>query len=309
MGLVSTIPAMQPVYQLIRRVSRYIFPVLILGESGTGKNLVAHSIHNMGIRRQQPFIPLDCAALVPTLMESELFGYVSGAFTGAQGSRHGLLESANGGTVFLDEIGELTASAQAKLLRFVQERVIRPIGSNKRVSLDVRVIGATNRDLESDVRAGVFRHDLYFRLNVIQIKLPPLRERKNDIPHFVDLFLSRCRAEGATPSSVSKSAMDLLIAYQWPGNVRELENAILHASAMCDGATIEANDLPFGILQASREVSSATDAPGTLKDLEHEAILRALHNTNGDKIAAARVLHIGKTTLYRKLHEYKGTEH
>ena len=190
-GLIGVSAKMQRVYKMLEKVSQHNYPVLILGESGTGKELVARSIHFLGVRQNKPFVPVDCSGLVPTLIESELFGYVKGAFTGAQHSRTGLLETANGGTVFLDEIGDLPVDLQAKLLRALQEREIRPVGATDRLRIDVRIIAATNRDLESAIRAGAFRQDLYFRLNVVQVKLPPLRERKSDIPLLVSFFLEK----------------------------------------------------------------------------------------------------------------------
>ena len=190
-GLIGVSAKMQRVYKMLEKVSQHNYPVLILGESGTGKELVARSIHFLGARQNKPFVPVDCSGLVPTLIESELFGYVKGAFTGAQHSRSGLFETANGGTVFLDEIGDLPFDLQAKLLRALQEREIRPVGATERVRIDVRIIAATNRDLESAIRSGAFRQDLYFRLNVVQVKLPPLRERKSDIPLLVNFFLEK----------------------------------------------------------------------------------------------------------------------
>ena len=224
-GLIGISPKMQRVYRLIEKVSQHNYPVLILGESGTGKELVARSIHYSGARRNRPFVPVDCSALVPTLIESELFGYVKGAFTGAMHSKQGLMESAGNGTLFLDEIGDLPIDLQAKLLRALQEKEIKPVGSTDRVAIGMRVIAATNRDLEDAVRQGEFRQDLFFRLNVVQIKLPPLRERKGDIPaarQFVPRKIQRASAD--TTCTMSEDAMARLMAYDWPGNMRELEN-------------------------------------------------------------------------------------
>ena len=218
--LVGVSSKMQRVYQLIEKVGSHTCPVLILGESGTGKELVARSIHFSSPRRERPFVPVDCSALVPTLIESELFGYAKGAFTGATQSRQGLLETAAGGTLFLDEIGDLPVDLQAKLLRALQEREIKPVGSNERVSIDVRVIAATNRDLEEAIRKSQFRQDLFFRLNVVQIRLPPLRERKNDIPMLVNSFLEKFSLPERPVTSISEEAMSRLMAYDWPGNVR-----------------------------------------------------------------------------------------
>ncbi|HUJ82189.1 MAG TPA: sigma-54 dependent transcriptional regulator, partial [Candidatus Acidoferrales bacterium] len=224
--LIGTSQKMNRVYRLVEKVSHHSYPVLVLGESGTGKELVARSIHYLGERRNKPFVPVDCSALVPTLIESELFGYVKGAFTGAVHSKQGLLESAGGGTLFLDEIGDLPIDLQAKLLRALQEHEVKPVGSTERVSISARIIAATHRDLESSVRAGTFRQDLFFRLNVVQIKLPPLRERKNDIPLLVNAFLEKFSDGHERARTIAEDAVARLLAYDWPGNVRELENAV-----------------------------------------------------------------------------------
>jgi two-component system response regulator HydG len=222
-GLIGVSMKMQRVYKMIEKVSQHEYPVLILGESGTGKELVARSIHFLGPRKDRPFAPVDCSALVPTLIESELFGYVKGAFTGAMQSKRGLLEAAQGGTLFLDEIGDMPVDLQAKLLRALQEREVKPVGSTERRQINVRIIAATNRDLDSAIRAGTFRQDLYFRLNVVQIKLPPLRDRKSDIPILVTAFLEKFSDPQGPVRTISEDAMRRLIAYDWPGNVRELE--------------------------------------------------------------------------------------
>jgi len=304
-GLIGISPKMQRVYKVIEKVSQHNYPVLILGESGTGKELVARSIHFSGTRQGKPFVPVDCAGLVPTLIESELFGYVKGAFTGAHQSRPGLLEAADGGTVFLDEIGELPVDMQAKLLRALQEREIRPVGSTNRVRIDVRVVAATHRDLESAIRTGGFRQDLYFRLNVVQLKLPPLRERKGDIPLLVTVFLEKFADPQQPPHTISEDAMRRLVAYDWPGNVRELENAIERAVALGSGPILHLADLPTNLQHGSGESLPDTDEVIPLDELERRAILRALRETGGDKLAAARLLGIGKTTLYRKLKLYQ----
>ena len=303
--LVGVSAKMQRVYQLIEKVGPHTCPVLILGESGTGKELVARSIHFSSPRRERPFVPVDCSALVPTLIESELFGYVKGAFTGATQSRHGLLETAAGGTLFLDEIGDLPVDLQAKLLRALQEREIKPVGSNERVAIDVRVIAATNRDLEDAIRKNQFRQDLYFRLNVVQIKLPPLRERKNDIPMLVNSFLEKFSPPNHQLRSVSEEAMGRLMAYDWPGNVRELENAVERAVALGTSTVLTLTDLPSNLQHGMFERRIGMDELVPLEELERRAIFRALRETGGDKLAAARLLGIGKTTLYRKLKEYE----
>jgi DNA-binding NtrC family response regulator len=304
-GLIGLSPKMQRVYKIIEKVSEHNYPVLILGESGTGKELVARSIHFSGTRRNKPFAPVDCSALVPTLIESELFGYVKGAFTGANTNKQGLMEAAGNGTLFLDEIGDLPVDLQAKLLRALQEKEIRPVGSTDRVSISVRIIAATNRDLEASVRQGTFRQDLYFRLNVVQIKMPPLRDRKGDIPLLVNSFLEKFSDADAPTRTISEDAMTRLMAYDWPGNVRELENAIERAIALGTGPILHVGDLPSNLQYGTGERLPQNDELLPLDELERRAIMRALRESGGDKLAAARLLGIGKTTLYRKLKQYE----
>ena len=303
-GLIGLSPKMQRVYRLIEKVSQHNYPVLILGESGTGKELVARSIHFSGPRKNKPIVPVDCSALVPTLIESELFGYVKGAFTGAMHNRQGLMEVANNGTLFLDEIGDLPIDLQAKILRALQEKEVRPVGSTDRVPITVRIIAATNRDLDAAVRQGNFRQDLYFRLNVVQIKLPPLRDRKGDIPLLVNSFLEKFSGPDIEPQRVSEDAMTRLMAYDWPGNVRELENAVERAIALGSGPILHVGDLPSNLQHSNGERLLHSDELLPLEELERRAILRALREAGGDKLAAARLLGIGKTTLYRKLKLY-----
>jgi two-component system response regulator HydG len=229
---------------------------------------------------------------------------VKGAFTGAQHSRTGLLETANGGTVFLDEIGDLPVDLQAKLLRALQEREIRPVGATDRLRIDIRIIAATNRDLESAIRTGTFRQDLYFRLNVVQVKLPPLRERKSDIPLLVSFFLEKFSDPQRPIRTISEDAMRRLMTYDWPGNVRELENAVERAVALGSGPMLHIGDLPSNLQQGSSDKLLESNELTTLEEMERRFILRALRETNGDKLAAARLLGIGKTTLYRKLKQY-----
>jgi two-component system response regulator HydG len=299
-GLIGISAKMQRVYRLIEKVSQHNYPVLILGESGTGKELVAGSIHFCGPRRSRPFVPVDCT----TLIEAELFGYVKGAFTGASHNKQGLLEAAGNGTLFLDEIGDLPFDLQAKLLRALQEKEVKPVGSTDRVPISTRVIAATNRDLEASVRQGTFRQDLYFRLNVVQIKIPPLRERKSDIPLLVSAFLEKFSDHGGPTRTISEDAMARLIAFDWPGNVRELENAIERAVALGSGPILHVGDLPTNLQYGTGERMPQSDELLPLDELERRAILRALREAAGDKLAAARLLGIGKTTLYRKLKQY-----
>ncbi|MHB8502952.1 MAG: sigma-54-dependent transcriptional regulator [Candidatus Acidiferrales bacterium] len=304
-GMIGVSAKMQRVYKMIEKVSQHEYPVLILGESGTGKELVAKSIHYSGIRKERPFAPVDCSSLVPTLIESELFGYVKGAFTGAMQAKQGLLEAAQGGTLFLDEIGDMPVDLQAKLLRALQEREVKPVGSTERRHINIRIIAATNRDLESAIRTGAFRQDLYFRLNVVQLKLPPLRERKSDIQLLVTSFLEKFSDPHGPPRTISDDAMRRLIAYDWPGNVRELENAIERAVAMGSGPIVHVGDLPSNLHYPSSGRVPEKDELLPMEELERRAILRTLRETGGDKLAAARMLGIGKTTLYRKLKQYQ----
>jgi transcriptional regulator with PAS, ATPase and Fis domain len=302
--MIGTSERMQRVYKTTEKVAQHEYPVLVLGESGTGKELVARSIHFLGARKDHPFVPVDCSALVATLIESELFGYVKGAFTGAMQAKRGLLEAAHGGTLFLDEIGDMPVDMQAKLLRALQEREIKPVGSTERRQINVRIIAATNRDLEAAIKSGAFRQDLYFRLNVVQIKIPPLRDRKRDIPLLVTSFLEKFSDPDSSPRTISEDAMQRLVAYDWPGNVRELENAIERAVALGTGPILHVGDLPSNLQYPTGDRLPEKDELLPLEELERRAILRTLRETGGDKLAAARMLGIGKTTLYRKLKQY-----
>lgn len=303
-GLIGESAAMHRLYELIRKVSQHTYPVLILGESGTGKELVARAIHYCGPRGHKPFVPVDCAALAPTLIESELFGHVKGAFTDATRLKRGLLEIADGGTLFLDEIGDLPLSLQAKLLRAMQEKEIRPVGSTERIRIDVRVVAATNQDLEAATRKGTFRQDLYFRLNVVEVRLPPLRERKSDIPLLVNHFMEKFAGPQGQVHTISEDAMRRLIAYDWPGNVRELENTIERAAALSSDPILHAEDLVSSIQQAPAQRLPGNSELLPLGEIERRAIFQALRETGGDKLIAARLLGIGKSTLYRKLKQY-----
>jgi two-component system response regulator AtoC len=280
--------------------------VLIAGESGTGKELVARAIHFRGSWASRPFVAVDCGSLVPTLIESELFGYEKGAFTGALRSKTGLFQSASGGTIFLDEIGELPLEMQAKLLRVLQEKEVRPVGSNQKVKVDVRVVAATNRDLEAEYRNGTFRKDLYFRLNVVTVHLPSLRERRSDIPILAHWFLERYAP--ADSIQVTNGAMKCLLQYDWPGNVRELANCIERAVALGDRRTIDISDLPPTIASASTLDVSTASAMGVtatdLEDIERATIQRVFEQVKGDKAMARKMLGISRATLYRKLKRY-----
>src|SRR5450432_2338631 len=256
-GIVGRAPEMEKLYRIIAKAANSIHPVLILGESGTGKEMVARSIHYSGPFRDKPFIPVDCGSLVPTLIESELFGYVRGAFTGANQAKDGLLAIAEGGTVFLDEVGELPVDLQAKLLRAIQEKEIRPVGSTKRIPINVRILAATNRDLEQAVAQGTFRRDLYFRLNVLTLRLPSLRDRRQDIPLLVGHFLERHARSSGHDRNISDDALKVMLAYDWPGNVRELENCLERACAFTSGPVIQVGDLPSAIHGVPATPSSA----------------------------------------------------
>jgi two-component system, NtrC family, response regulator AtoC len=307
-GIVGASANIQDVLRMISRLKDTRTPVLIAGESGTGKELVARAIHFRGAMAQTPFIAVDCGSLVPTLMESELFGYEKGAFTGAVKSKAGLFQAANGGTIFLDEIGELPLEMQAKLLRVLQEREVRPVGSNTSVNVDVRVIAATNRDLEAAYREGTFRKDLYFRLNVVTVHLPALRERRSDIPMLVHHFLNRY-APGAN-LQVTPAAMKSLLQYEWPGNVRELENCVARAVTLGDRQVIDVADLPPAIRSEGGEssqrlpVETSSLSTTALAEMERMTILKVFEQANGDKALAGRMLGISRATLYRKLKRY-----
>jgi two-component system response regulator HydG len=305
-SLMGTSARMQEVYRRILKVAAQRHPVLILGESGTGKELVARAIHDLGPWRQKPFVPVDCGALSPTLIESELFGHVRGAFTGAAEARQGLLVAAGAGTVFLDEIAELPLELQAKLLRALQEREVRPVGLNARVPFQ-GILATTNQEPEAAVKRGAFRKDLYFRLNVVSIRLPPLRERRSDLPALVHHFIDRHGAPGGF-TGASDDAMTRLMNYDWPGNVRELENAIQRALTLGSAPLIQVQDLPTQLLNSFRGTEGAPEVV-TLGELERRAILHALQFAAGDRARAARLLGIGKTTIYRKLKEYGIEEH
>jgi len=306
-SIVGRAPEMEKLYRIIAKAANSVHPVLILGESGTGKEMVARSIHYSGPFRDKPFIPVDCGSLVPTLIESELFGYVKGAFTGASQAKDGLLAIAEGGTVFLDEVGELPVDLQAKLLRAIQEKEIRPVGSTRRIPINVRILAATNRDLEQAVMQGAFRRDLYFRLNVLSLRIPPLRERRQDIPLLIAHVMERTTRASGQEKILSDEALKAMLAYDWPGNVRELENCLERTCAFTSGPMIQSSDLPTGISN-TRSMEPA-NGKGHRKivpiaEMEKETILTTIAELNGDKLQAARMLGIGKTTLYRKLKDY-----
>jgi len=310
-GIVGRAPEMEKLYRIIAKAANSVHPVLVLGESGTGKEMVARSIHYSGPFRDKPFIPVDCGSLVPTLIESELFGYVKGAFTGANQSKDGLLSMAEGGTIFLDEVGELPVDLQAKMLRAIQEREIRPVGSTRRIPINVRILAATNRDLELEVTKGTFRRDLYFRLNVLSLRIPPLRERRQDVPLLIGHFMERMARTSGQEKMLSDEALKAMLAYDWPGNVRELENCLERTFAFTSGPLIHTTDLPREIARLPIPESANGNGNGNgrgkiipMAELEKQTILNTIAELNGDKLQAARLLGIGKTTLYRKLKDY-----
>jgi two-component system, NtrC family, response regulator AtoC len=310
-GIVGSSSKIQDVLRMVARLKDTRTPVLITGESGTGKELVARAIHYRGSFAKRAFVAVDCGSLVPTLIESELFGYEKGAFTGANKSKQGLFQSADGGTIFLDEIGELSLEMQAKLLRVLQEKEVRPVGSNHKIKVDVRVIAATNRDLEIAYKEGKFRKDLYFRLNVVTMHLPPLRERRSDVPALVLYFIDKFSP--GKPVAVSDDAMQCLLQYDWPGNVRELENCIERALALGDGELIDLADLPPALHSGpvpAKPPASATlplsdsGSNTDLESLERITIERVFNEVQGDKVLARKMLGISRATLYRKLKRY-----
>jgi DNA-binding NtrC family response regulator len=298
-GLIGVSPRMRTIHNLIDKARDHTFPVLIFGETGTGKELVARCIHSSGSRKRGAFVAVDCSCLTPTLIESELFGHTRGAFTGADTTKKGLVEAADAGTLFLDELGELPKELHAKLLRVIQEREVRPVGATDAKPINTRFIVATNRDLKHDVDAGAFREDLYYRLNVFPIKMPPLRERKEDIPLLVTAFLTK-HADSMRPiETIHQDFWRSVMSRDWPGNVRELENFVARSIALGSGPTLRDED---GYLILG-EIGNNADTH-RLAAMERYTIVKVLEETRGDKIAAARILGIGKTTIYRKLRQY-----
>ena len=319
-GFVGRSPRIVQLRGQIEKLGARRSPVLIQGESGTGKEVAARSLYNAAPRGQ--FVPIDCGSLVGSMMESELFGHVRGAFTGAVDAKRGLIELANGGTAFFDEIGELPLELQVKLLRVLQEQELRPLGSLQRIKIDVRIVAATNRDLQKEVSAGRFREDLFHRLNVVRLTLPPLRERKEDIPLLIERFLSLANGRFILSHEATEAIMD----YDWPGNIRELMNCLERMMSFNSGPLLHFADLATGVANFSRAqtitgfVAAAAGGarPGSvaavnvpsqgivpLRELEKRAIQQALQQTRGDRTTAAQLLGIGRTTLYRKLKEYQ----
>jgi DNA-binding NtrC family response regulator len=294
---------MLDVYKLVARVAPSTATVLVVGESGTGKELVARAIHNRSPRANNPFVPVNCTALSESLLESELFGHARGAFTGAVAAKRGLFETANGGTLFLDEIGDMGPKMQAQILRVLQDGEMRPVGGTEALRVDVRLVCATNRDLEAEVKATRFREDLYFRINVVTVRMPPLRDRAGDIPILVRHFINKiARREARAQASVSPEALEVLCRYSWPGNVRELENAIERAVAVAKGNVVLPSDLPAEVYGGSTvAVASILDDRPTLGELERRYIALVLTECGGNKKRAAEKLGIDRRTLYRAI--------
>jgi DNA-binding NtrC family response regulator len=314
-SLIGEHQLIQKIGQLIRRVAVTEATILIMGESGTGKELVARAIHGHSLRAERPFIPVNCGAIPSELLESEMFGHERGAFTGAIGQRAGMFQLANGGTIFLDEVGEMSAQLQVKLLRVLQDREVRPVGADRAFKVDVRVIAASNKDLASEVEAGRFREDLFYRLQVIPIVMPPLRERRSDVPLLVQHFLEKHNTKRiGRPVRIAEEAMVHLWEHDWPGNVRELENLLERLVILSEDGLIEVNHLPPNIRSLISEKKIPRPALGetgldlntAVEEFENRLIEEALRRTKGNKQAAARLLGLKRTTLVAKLRRRRG---
>ncbi|HPC95532.1 MAG TPA: sigma-54 dependent transcriptional regulator [Sedimentisphaerales bacterium] len=308
-GIKGNSPAMQKIFEVVRRVAPTNISVLIEGPSGTGKELLARAIHDNSLRRNKPFRPVNCAGLTETLLESELFGHVKGAFTGANTDRKGLFEIAHEGTLFLDEIGDMPLTMQAKLLRVLEDGLVVPVGSSKAISVDVRVISATNHSLNKLIEQNRFREDLYFRIKGVNVSLPALRERPEDIPLLVEHFLAEAAEEiGSNVRGVSDAAMQILVGHDWPGNIRQLKNAVRTMVVMCDRDRLDVQDIPPEISRRRQLTGASVPSPNlagvSLNDIEKKAIVDTLAKTEGNREKAARILGIGERTLYRKIKEY-----
>ncbi len=308
-GVLGKSPAMEGIYKVLKRVAPTNISVLIEGQSGTGKDLLARAIHDNSFRWGKPFKPVNCAGLSETLLESELFGHVIGAFTGASSDRKGLFEVADKGTLFLDEIGDMTPNSQAKLLRVIEDGVIIPVGSNKQTLVDVRIISATNQNLPELIEQKKFRQDLYFRIKGVNISLPALRDRVEDMPELVEFFLKEAAAEvGSKVTGMTDPALKALENYDWPGNIRQLRNTIRTMVVMCDHDRLDVQDIPPEITQRRQLIAGSGAVAGlgsvSLDELEKQAIKETLAKTKGNREKTARILGIGERTLYRKIKEY-----
>ena len=300
-GIIGRNNGMEEVFETIREVAGVNVPVLIQGETGTGKELVATAIHKKGPRANKPFVPINCAALPEGILESELFGHVRGAFTGAVRDKKGRFELAHGGTLFLDEVADLPGIVQAKLLRVLQEGRFERVGAERSISVDVRIISATNRNLKREMERGNFRDDLYYRVNVVPVHLPPLRRRKDDIPLLVEYFLRKTAEEGHTKTGLSNAALAVLKDYPWPGNVRELQSAIRFATVKSRGGIIQRAHLPLEL----KNWANTRPARGPARKLNKETVRAALTKSGGNKAGAARILKVGRATLYRFLEDHR----
>jgi DNA-binding NtrC family response regulator len=302
--LVGEAPSMLKLKEMVIRIAPTNTSILIQGGSGTGKELIAQALHIHSTRASEIFMPVDCASITESVMESEMFGHSKGAFTGADRSSLGLFRSADGGTLFLDEIGELSMSMQAKLLRSIQERTVRPVGSTSLIPVDVRIVAATNRNLMEDAENGLFRLDLYYRLSAITLKIPSLSERREDIPELCIHLCKRLQSEGLPPKQLSEEAIASLSRHKWPGNVRELENVLRNCMAFSTGEVIRPEDLPFSETISSGQNIPFMEGSGSMSDYEAEAIRKTLENTSGNRRKAAKILGISEATLYRRIKEF-----
>jgi DNA-binding NtrC family response regulator len=304
-GMVSRDPAMHELFALVRQLARTDLPIAVTGETGTGKELLARALHDAGPRKDRPFLVLDCGSVLPELLRSELFGHEKGAFTGADKARAGVLEAADGGTVFLDEVGELDLAVQPNLLRALEMREVTRMGSTKARPVDFRIVSATNRDLAQQVEEGTFRADLYYRLSGVTLELPPLRERLDDLPLVLEAFLADCAARHGTPApSVSPAALEALREHAWPGNLRELRNAADALCVLANSETIEPRDVDRVVRRKAAPPPEGGDVPDTLEEAERRTLLKALESTGWKKKTAARKLGISPTTLYKKIKDY-----
>ncbi len=304
-GLLGVSPSMTRVFDLITNAAKSDAPVIIFGESGTGKELAAEAIHESGPRKGKPFIKVNCAALSEALLESELFGHVKGAYTGAYRNREGRFEAAQGGDIFLDEIGDLPISTQVKLLRVLEDKVIERVGDHRPIPIDVRIISATNKDLRALVDKGLFREDLFFRINVIPVHLPALRERREDIPLLAEAFFRRIKLKSGKPiQGISKETMEVLMGYDWPGNVRELRSVFEYAFVTCPESLIQPHHLPSGFYQGSRMISSPERAPVNPKDRKKQELLDALKQAKGNQSEAARILGVSRVTIWNRMKQF-----
>jgi len=304
-GIVGVSAHMQMVFDLITNASESEAPVMIFGESGTGKELVARAIHEIGLRRRKLFVKVNCAALSESLLESELFGHVKGAYTGAYRSREGRFESARGGDIFLDEVGDLPLSTQVKLLRVLEEKVIERVGDNRPIQVDVRIISATNKDLRGLVEKGAFRDDLFFRINVIPIRLPALRERIEDVPLLADAFFKRAQLKSSKPiQGITKEVMSLLMSYEWPGNVRELRSAFEYAFVACHGSMIQPSHLPPNISRGQEYYRKPSRLAGGRAELRKREVVDALIKAAGNQSEAARLLGVSRVTVWSWIRKF-----